>query len=339
MTHLDLFSGIGGFALASYWNGIKTIQFVEIEKYCQKVLTKNFPDVPIHDDIKTFRANGIVSPFLCTLGYPCQPFSQAGRKLGEKDPRHLWPEGFRIIQECRPTYILAENVANHVRMGLDTVLDDLESEGYTTQAFVIGAISKDAPHKRSRVFIVGYSNSDSDRTIRGEEREEDSVQEIGGEEGLSGVSGGTGSDSIPMAYSESVRHGGGISQERGAEQRIILKEERQGGEVGSEAERCSQLHGEAMAYPNVKGSQGGLSRGEDPERQAKLGHSGCSSPVYGQPPERWWADEPCIRRVGHGIPNRMDRIKGLGNSIVPAVAYEIIKAIKESSLRQGEEEV
>ena len=296
MTHLDLFSGIGGFALASYWNGIKTIQFVEIEKYCQKVLTKNFPDVPIHDDIKTFRANGIVSPFLCTLGYPCQPFSQASsRRLGEKDPRHLWPEGFRIIQECRPTYILAENVSNHVRMGLDKVLDDLESEGYTTQAFVIGAISKDAPHKRSRVWIV--------------------------------------------AYSESVRHGGGISQERGAEQRIILKEERQGGEVGSEAERCSQLHGEAMAYPNVKGSQGGLSRGEDPERQAKLGHSGCSSPVYGQPPERWWADEPNIRRVGHGIPNRMDRIKGLGNSIVPAVAYEIIKAIKESSLRQGEEEV
>ena len=158
-THLDLFSGIGGFALACRWVGIKTVQFVEIDEFCQKVLKKNFKGVPIHEDIKSFRADGIVSPFLLTGGWPCQPFSQAGKRLGKADPRHLWPEMLRITRECRPTWILGENVSGHIKLGLEEVLTDLEGEGYDSQVFHIGAVAKDAPHRRMRLWIVAHSNS------------------------------------------------------------------------------------------------------------------------------------------------------------------------------------
>ena len=158
-THLDLFSGIGGFALAAKWAGFKTVQFVEFEPYAQKILAKNFPDVPIHDNIKTFNATGIVSPFLLTGGYPCQPFSQAGMRRGKEDDRHLWPEMLRVIRECRPSWVCAENVSGHIKLGLEEVLTDLESEGYDTQVFHIGAVAKDAPHRRMRLWIVAHSNS------------------------------------------------------------------------------------------------------------------------------------------------------------------------------------
>ena len=159
MTHLDLFSGIGGFALAARWAGFETVQFVENEPFCQQVLAKNFKGVPIHGDIKTFKATGLVSPFLLSGGYPCQPFSQAGKRRGSSDDRHLWPEMFRIIQECRPTWVLAENVSGHIKLGLQEVLTDLESEGYDTQTFHIGAVAQDAPHRRKRIWIVSNSNS------------------------------------------------------------------------------------------------------------------------------------------------------------------------------------
>ena len=162
VRHLDLFSGIGGFALAARWVGIETVQFVEIEPYAQKVLNKNFPDIPIHDNIKTFDATKFRGIDIITGGYPCQPFSQAGKRRGEKDDRHLWPEMFRVIREARPNFVLAENVAGHVSMGLDDVLDDLESEGYTTQALIIPACAKDVKHRRDRVWIVANSERNSE---------------------------------------------------------------------------------------------------------------------------------------------------------------------------------
>ena len=157
MRHVDLFSGIGGFALAARWAGLETIQFVEIDPFAQRVLRKNFPDVPIHTDIRDFDATQFQRTFLLTGGYPCQPFSQAGKRGGEGDDRHLWPEMLRVIRECRPTWVLAENVAGHITMGLDTVLVDLESEDYSTRTFVIPACATDAPHRRDRVWIVAYS--------------------------------------------------------------------------------------------------------------------------------------------------------------------------------------
>ena len=156
MKHLDLFSGIGGFALAAQWAGIETVAFCEIDKFCHKVLNKNFPGIPIHDDIKTLNGADYAGIDIITGGYPCQPFSTAGKRKGEDDPRHLWPEMFRIIKQARPTWVVCENVAGHITKGLDDVCDDLEGEGYKTQSLVIPACAVEAPNIRSRVWVVAH---------------------------------------------------------------------------------------------------------------------------------------------------------------------------------------
>ena len=153
MRHLDLFSGIGGFALGlEATQQIKTVAFCEIDKYCTKVLNKNWPEVPVYNDIKELthdklKADGIDNIDIITGGYPCQPFSVAGNKKGVEDPRHLWPEYFRLIKECRPTWVIGENVAGHIKLGLDAVQEDLESEGYSLRTFSISASSIGAPHQ------------------------------------------------------------------------------------------------------------------------------------------------------------------------------------------------
>jgi DNA (cytosine-5)-methyltransferase 1 len=174
-THVDLFSGIGGFALACMWLRIQTIAFCEIEKYAQRVLRKNFPRTRIFEDVRTFPTDEFQQPWLLTGGYPCQPFSNAGLRRGEKDDRHLWPEMLRIIQESRPHWVLAENVAGHITMGLDEVLSNLEGEDYACQPFVIPACAKDANHRRDRVWIVARnSKSNAINQIRKIQKRQDS---------------------------------------------------------------------------------------------------------------------------------------------------------------------
>jgi DNA (cytosine-5)-methyltransferase 1 len=160
MVHLDLFSGIGGFALACQWAGIETIGFVEIDKYCQKVLRKHWPDVPIMEDIRDVKEDTFQRPIdLITGGFPCQPFSVAGRREGERDDRYLWPEMLRTIETYRPSWVLGENVAGIIDMALDTVLSDLERISYATQTFIIPACAIGASHRRDRVWIIAYTNS------------------------------------------------------------------------------------------------------------------------------------------------------------------------------------
>lgn len=165
---LDLFSGIGGMSLAAEWVGIETVAFCEIEPYCQKVLKKHWPTVPIYTDVRELtrerlEKDGVIGhertiDIVCG-GYPCQPFSVAGKRRGAEDDRYLWPEMFRLVRELRPTWVVGENVAGHVSLGLDDVLSDLESEGYKTRAFVLPAAAVCAPHRRDRVFIVAYTSS------------------------------------------------------------------------------------------------------------------------------------------------------------------------------------
>ena len=174
MNHLDLCSGIGGWALAFRELGINTIAFCEIDKYPQQVLQKNFPDIPIFNDLKELtyedikERTGVNGIDIVTCSYPCQPFSVAGKQKGEEDPRHLWTDTFRIVQECKPTWFVGENVSGHIKLGLDTVLEDLASEGYDTRTFVISASSVGAWHQRQRLWIVGHSkhNGQSAKKIR-----------------------------------------------------------------------------------------------------------------------------------------------------------------------------
>ena len=158
-THLDLFSGIGGFALACRWNNIQTVGFVEYEDYPRRVLSKQFPGVPLFGDIRDFDATPFRGVDLITGGYPCQPFSQAGKRKGKEDVRHLWPEMFRVITQARPSWVLAENVAGHINLGLDEVLLDLEGEGYTCRTIMVPACAKNALHRRDRVWIIAKRNA------------------------------------------------------------------------------------------------------------------------------------------------------------------------------------
>ena len=156
-THLDLFSGIGGFAIAAKWNGFRTVGFCDNEPYAQAVLRKHWPDVPIHSDIREVRGDLYAGITLLTGGFPCQPFSVAGKQRGKADDRYLWPEMLRVIREARPSWIIGENVAGIVNMALDQVHIDLEAEGYEVESIIIPACGVDAPHRRDRVWIVAHA--------------------------------------------------------------------------------------------------------------------------------------------------------------------------------------
>jgi len=224
MRHLDLFSGIGGFALAARWAGIETVGFCEIEEFPRKVLQKNFPGVSIHHDIRELNGEEYVGIDLITGGYPCQPFSTVGKRRGTEDDRHLWPEMLRVITQAKPTWVVCENVYGHVTMGLDEVLADMESEGYAAQPFVVPACAKDAPHRRYRVWVIAHSTG-----------------------------------------------------------------------IGS--------------------------YGVIPTKRRDL-----APDIWGEWKE--WEIKPVVLGEDDGLPDRVDRIKGLGNAIVPQVAYEILRTIR-----------
>ena len=174
-THIDLFSGIGGFTLAGEWAGFRTVAFCEKDGFCQKVLQKHWPEIPIVEDIRDFDGTKWRGTTLITGGFPCQPFSEAGEQRGEKDDRYLWPEMLRVISEARPRWVLAENVRGIVWVALDTVLADLEDEGYATEALIIPACAVNAPHRRDRVWIIAHSEDKRART-QPRQREKDGLQ-------------------------------------------------------------------------------------------------------------------------------------------------------------------
>jgi DNA (cytosine-5)-methyltransferase 1 len=156
---LDLFSGIGGFSLGLERAGMQTVAFCEIDPYCRTVLAKHWPTIPCFDDIRyltyeRLRRENIGAIDLVCGGFPCQPYSHAGKQLGSEDHRALWPEYRRIIQEFRPTWVIGENVIGLVGMELDSMLADLESMGYAWRAFDIPACAIGAPHQRRRIWIV-----------------------------------------------------------------------------------------------------------------------------------------------------------------------------------------
>ena len=164
MTHASLFSGIGGFDLAAEWMGWENIFHCEWNPFGQKVLAHHFPNSKSYNDITktdfTIHAGAID---VLTGGFPCQPYSLAGKQLGKEDERHLWPEMLRTIEEVKPTWVVGENVLGIVNWGGGLVFNEvqveLENKGYEVQAYILPACSKNAPHKRERTWFLAYSNS------------------------------------------------------------------------------------------------------------------------------------------------------------------------------------
>lgn len=164
MRHIGLFAGIGGFELAARWMGWNTIAWCEWDSFCQKVLSYHFPEAKGYGDIKQTDFTQYRGQCdILTGGFPCQPYSVAGKRLGKEDERHLWPEMLRVIREVRPRWIIGENVRGLLSWNegvvFDEVCSDLESEGYEVQAFIIPAASVNAPHRRDRIWFVAYSDS------------------------------------------------------------------------------------------------------------------------------------------------------------------------------------
>ena len=172
MRVIDLFSGIGGFSLGLERAGCRTVQFCEVDPFCRAVIRRHWPHVPIHGDIKTFHPERGSADIVCG-GFPCQPFSSAsrGRRIGKDDDRFLWPEMYRVISECEPSWVIGENVARLDGMALDQVVADLEAIGYeVAPPFEIPACAVGHDHHRPRLWICGHANRDGEprRTFDGE---------------------------------------------------------------------------------------------------------------------------------------------------------------------------
>ena len=296
LTHLSLFSGVGGLDLAAEWVGFETVGQCEWADYPTKVLEKHWPDVPRWRDIRTLTKEdfcartGLRTVDVISGGFPCQPFSVAGKRRGREDDRYLWPEMLRVIQEIRPAWVVGENVTGIVSMALDTVLADLEGIGYAVQAFVVPACAVDAPHRRDRVAIVAYDKSRGERGL--------SIQPGRSYQG--------GFDAFwrgqVMAYSKGDR---------------LQREWATGEQIGRTrfAERQPQGSG------NVPDSQGQFRDRREPGT-TPAGFPGFANSV-------WWAAEPNVGRVAHGIPHRVDRLRCLGNAVVPQQFYPIFKAVAD----------
>jgi DNA (cytosine-5)-methyltransferase 1 len=336
MRHIDLFSGIGGFALSAswVWPDHEVVCFCEMDPFCKKILNKHWPDVPIVEDVNDVerilgytecinwkpdktkqveqakprlptrgssdsarsRTSTDANPTttnvdLLTGGFPCQGFSVAGKQRGKSDDRYLWPQMLEIIKATRPRWVIGENVAGIIKMALDTVLSDLEAEGYTTRVFVLPACSKNAPHRRDRVWIVAH---DGEQTIRGKPRGIPESENPKQEPGWWGV----GSSGQNVADTDSSR-------------------------------KASSGGNRGTGWVRKSVTDTGEHECEDGRSQRRLGQSASRLPKRLDNP--WgpgWEDG--TPRVITGQKDRVNRLKALGNSIVPQVAYEIMMAIKES---------
>ncbi len=312
-THLDLFSGIGGFALAAKWNGYRTVGFCDNEPYAQAVLKKHWPEVPCHKDIREVRGELYAGVTLLTGGFPCQPFSVAGKQGGKNDDRYLWPEMLRVIREARPTWIIGENVAGIVNMALDQVHTDLEAEGYEVESIIIPACAVDAPHRRDRVWIIARDMAD---TISLSERSPHGSKEWGCVRGRQeqdiGQRNEVGSNPANSRKDVADSNGGQLSQRKPEGQSVQM--------LGKGSQRICNV-----ADASSKGSQGTKLRSTSSQSSRA---SRSTSQRLGS---NWatWLPEPDVGRVAHGIPNRVAKLRGLGNAIVPQVAAEIIRCINK----------
>lgn len=306
LTHLSLFSGIGGLDLAAEWAGFTTVGQCEFADYQTKVLEKHWPDVPRWRDIRTltkesfYERTGLRAVDVISGGFPCQPFSVAGKQKGKEDDRYLWPEMLRVIRELRPRCVVGENVPGIIKIAAGQVVKDLERAGYHVVVFNFEAAAVGAWHRRSRVFFVGIADvadADEDGLRKGADAEHAAESRQPTQPGLA-VSGEA------MADAESKR-----------QQRERTRGEQIGGtrSCAWKSARCGFAR-DTMCQGLQDWTAGTIRKPRADECHER---------------SDWWAAEPDVGRVAHGIPARVDRLKCLGNAVVPQQAYPIFKALRE----------
>ena len=339
---LDLFSGIGGFSLGmEATKRIKTIGFVEKDKFCQKVLQKNFSNIPIEEDIRNVKGSNYAADIV-SGGFPCQPFSVAGKRRGQDDDRYLWDETIRVVAETKPKWFVGENVEGIININNGLVLrqvqTDLEKEDFQVQCLVIPASGIGAWHQRKRVWIIAHSNSNRNRNeIRKSYGEEKKIQrEYRQKNSTSRKSIRTNANDVPNSNSR-LRRGRGTEQESRANEiwRFYTpKEEQTEQHFRSKAVGCDALFRENISNTYSKGFQ----RRSIPTNLEEKQRSITSKNSF-EKQQTWWQTQSNLCGVPHGISYELDkdrsnRIKALGNSIVPQIAYEIGKAIVEAEISQ-----
>ena len=346
LTHFSLFSGIGGIDLAAEWAGFTTVGQVEWADYPTKVLEKHWPDVPKWRDIRSVTAEdfynrtGLRTVDLISGGFPCQPFSVAGKQKGKRDDRYLWPEMLRVIREIKPTWVLGENVPGILSIAGKTVCEDLEREGYAVTVFNFEAAAVGAPHRRDRVFFVGERTT-MENTSHGRCKQRRIIPHR--RRGTEPFSAGKGcsewaSSSMPedVADTESRKsrkqesrdgwEGIGGGSEKVHDVAIPCSERET--ERGNEGfQQTTSLKG--TGANNRRGTQEYVGREWRPV-ESRLGMlaDGLSYWLDG-----YWRVEPNIPRVAMGVKNRVDRLKCLGNAVVPQQVYPILQAIAEIETR------
>ena len=263
MKGVSLFSGIGGLDLAFEWAGGQIVTMCEIDPYCQKILHKHWPHIPIFNDVRELKNLDVGAVGFIYGGFPCQPFSVAGDQKGKNDTRYLWPEFSRLVGEIKPRWIVAENVPGILRIAADDVCRDLERQGYSVGIWDYEAAAVGAKHRRERIFFVAHSR----RSLRQRSFIERTLQQK-------------------------------------AERETTYKFERPSCSLSSDSvsQRCEE---QRKSF-------------ELPPEHAFIGSVGR------------WEPEPRVDRVAHGLPHRVDRLRALGNAVVPQQVYPIFKAIMEA---------
>ena len=384
-THLSLFSGIGGLDLAAEWAGFKTVGQCEFADFPFKVLSKYWPDVQKWRDIRSltgsdfYKRTGLQTVDVLSGGFPCQPFSVAGKRRGKSDDRYLWPQMLRVISEIRPTWIIGENVAGLVSMAepigasyvesrainrfadedyydavsvqqehmlLEGILQDIENAGYEVQPFIIPACGVGAPHRRERIFIVGWNTRSGERESQCQigkvsqqdtksggicENVADAAGERCGEKGQHCERTAKWTSRSGIMADAKYKHfdWGGDSwgrRDESANSCSDVSNTQCSGRSGLERRRSAQqFENISKALADYDGER--IQRWEKTRytggfrSDGKKFSVGCIAD--------WWSAEPDVGRVANGVSNRVDRLRSLGNAVVPEQAYPIFKAIAE----------
>lgn len=327
----SLFSGIGGIDLGLERAGMRVSWCCESDPYARAVLGLRFPGAVVYPDVRALRADQLDPVDLLCGGFPCQDISVAGRGAGLGGERSgLWYEFARLIRDLRPRYVLVENVPALRSRGLGVVLGHLAACGYDAEWDCLPAVAFGAPHRRDRLFVVAYAAGQSQREPSDEA---DSVADVW-QARPQLVHGG-------QAVADAARHGRNARRPSDAEEEQGGREPRGGG-VGA---ALAHADGEGQLQPQgaVREQRGRVGDGGEPvadpngarlaQRQGVLGNDGAERPAVVR--DGWWSAEPDVGRVADGVPARVDRLRCIGNAVVPQIAEWIGRRILAHAAAEG----